>query len=130
MNNSIAEGIYNEITNRTARYYYFLGKTLVWNNEDTPPFPIDSFNYELQTRTEMITFKEIKPTDIAFVIPRYNWQLNTVYDMYDDQYSKEVQGYNLISGGVGYSSVPNVWVGSAGAVTWTANTVILRGALS
>jgi hypothetical protein len=75
----------------------------------------------------MITFKEIKPTDIAFVIPRYNWELNTVYDMYDDQYSKEVQGYNLISGGLGYSSTPNVWVGSAGAVTWTANTVVLEG---
>ena len=127
MNNSIAEGIFNEITNRTARYYYFLGKTLTWEDEATPPFPIDSFNYELQTRNEMITFKEIKPTDIAFVIPRYNWQLNTVYDMYDDQYSKEVQGYNLISGGLGYSSTPNVWVGSAGSVTWTANAVILEG---
>ena len=128
MHNSIAEGIYHEITNRTARYYYFLGKTLVWNNEDTPPFPIDSFNYEMQTRTEMITFKEIKPTDVAFVIPRHSWQLNTVYDMYDDQYSKEVQGYNLISGGIGYSTAPYVWVGSAGSVTWTANTVILQGA--
>jgi len=128
MNNSIAEGIYNEITNRTARYYYFLGKTLVWDTEETPPFPIDSFNYELQTRNEMITFKEIKPTDVAFVVPRYNWELNTVYDMYDDQYSKEVQGYNLVSGGVGYSIAPNVWVGSAGAVTWTANTVVLQGA--
>ena len=130
MNNSIAEGIFNEITNRTARYYYFLGKTLTWEDEATPPFPIDSFNYELQTRNEMITFKEIKPTDIAFVIPRYNWELNTVFDMYDDQYSKEVQGYNLISGGLGYSSTPNVWVGSAGAVTWVANTVILEGSFT
>jgi hypothetical protein len=127
MNNSIAEGIFNEITNRTARYYYFLGKTLIWEDEATPPFPIDSFNYELETRNEMITFKEIKPTDIAFVVPRYNWELNTVYDMYDDQYSKEVQGYDLISGGFGYASTPNVWVGSAGAVTWTANTVVLEG---
>lgn len=128
MNNSIAEGIFNEITNRTARYYYFLGKTLTWEDDENPPFPIDSFDYELQTRNEMITFKEIKPTDIAFVIPRYNWQLNTVYDMYDDQYSKEVQGYDLISGGLAYSSTPNVWVGSAGAVSWTAGTVILEGA--
>ena len=128
MNNSIAEGIYNEITNRTARYYYFLGKTLTWEDDANPPFPIDSFNYELQTRNEMITFKEIKPTDIAFVVPKYNWELNTVYDMYDDQYSKEVQGFNLISGGLGYSSTPNVWVGSAGAVTWTANTILTAGA--
>jgi hypothetical protein len=128
MNNSIAEGIYNEITNRTARYYYFLGKTLTWEDDANPPFPIDSFNYELQTRNEMITFKEIKPTDIAFVVPKYNWELNTVYDMYDDQYSKEVQGFNLISGGLGYSSAPNVWVGSAGAVTWTANTILTAGA--
>ena len=128
LHNSIAEGLYNEISNRTAKYYYFLGKTLAWEDDTTPPFPIDSVAYEFGTRNEMITMKEIKSTDVSFVIPRYNWKINTVYDQYDDQYSHEVQAINLISGGLSYGSEPNVYIGSAGAVTWTASTVVLAGA--
>lgn len=127
LHNSIAEGLYNEIVNRTARYYYFLGKTLSWEDELTPPLPIDSFAYELGTRNEIITMKEIKPTDVAFVVPRYSWQPNVVYDMYDDQYCKEVQGINLISGGQGYGSAPTVYIGTAGSVTWTPSTVVFEG---
>ena len=127
LHNSIAEGLSNEITNRTARYYYFLGKTLSWEDDTTPPFPVDSFAYELGTRNEIITMKEIKPTDVAFVVPRYSWVTNTVYDMYDDQYSYEVQGINLISGGTAYGSAPYVYVGSGGSVLWSASTVVLAG---
>lgn len=127
LHNSIAEGLYNEIANRTSRYYYFLGKTLTWEDDAAPPFPIDSFDYELKTRNEMITLKEIKPTDVAFVVPRYNWAINTVYDMYDDQYSDEVQGINLISGGTAYGSAPNVYIGSGGSVSWTASAVVFAG---
>ena len=128
LHNTIAEGLYNEIVNRTARYYYFLGKTLSWEDELTPPLPVDSFAYELNTRNEIITMKEIKPTDVAFVVPRYSWQPNVVYDMYDDQYSKEVQGINLISGGQGYGSAPVVYIGTAGSVNWVANTVVFESA--
>lgn len=126
MHNSIAEGLYSEITNRTARYYYFLGKTLSWEDEFLPPLPVDSFNYELQTRNEIITMKEIKPTDVAFVVPRYSWQPNTVFDMYDDQYSKEVQGINLISGGQAYGSAPAVYIGTAGSTNWIAETLVFE----
>jgi hypothetical protein len=126
LHNSIAEGLYNEIVTRTSRYYYFLGKTLSWEDELTPPLPVDSFAYELGTRNEIITMKEIKPTDVAFVVPRYSWQPNVVYDMYDDQYSKEVQGINLISGGQGYGSAPTVYIGTAGSVNWSASTVVFE----
>jgi hypothetical protein len=127
LHNSVAEGIYNEISNRTSRYYYFLGKTLTWEDDENPPFPTDSFAYELSTRNEIITMKEIKPTDVAFVIPRINWQPNFVYDMYDDQYSTEVQGINLISGGEGYGSAPNVYIGTAGSVAWESSKVVFAG---
>lgn len=127
LHNTIAEGLYSEITSRTARYYYFLGKTLSWEDELAPPLPIDSFNYELQTRNEIITMKEIKPTDVAFVVDRYSWQPNAIYDMYDDQYSQEVQGINLISGGLGYGSAPIVYVGTAGSLNWIAETFVFEG---
>ena len=127
LHNSIADGLYNEISSRYARYYYFLGRTLTWEDELTPPTPIDSFAYELETRNEIITAKEIKPTDVAYVILRHDWVNGTTYDQFDDQYSTEVQGINLTSGGYSYGSAPNVYIGSQGAVTWAASTSYTYG---
>lgn len=90
LSNSVAEGIYNEILRKTARYYYFLGKTLEWEgtgSDFVPSDPVDTYQYELQTRNEMILVKQIQATDVAFVIPRYQWASGFVYDMYDDTYS-------------------------------------------
>ena len=119
LHNSVAQAVYDEIQNRNARYYYFLGKTISWDDDTNPPYPIDSFDYELKTRNEIITLKEIKSTDVAFVIPRVNWVSGQIWDMYDDQYSDEVQGINLISGGYGYSDPPAISItggGGTGAV--------------
>ena len=129
LNKSVADGIYNEIMSRYSRYYYFLGRTLTWEDELTPPYPTDSYAYELNTRDEMITLKEVKPTDVSYVIPRYDWTSGQVYDQYDDQYSTEVQGLNLISGGLSYATAPNIYIGSTGSTTWTSSTNYLSGSM-
>lgn len=129
LNSSVADGLYNEISSRYARYYYFLGRTITWETELTPPYPIDSYSYELQTRNEIITLKEINPTDVAYVINRYNWISGLVYDQYDDQYSTEVQGINLIGGGTSYSVAPNIYIGSTGSVQWNSSTTYYVGDL-
>lgn len=127
LHNSVAEGLYNEIQNRSARYYYFLGKTVAWVDDSTPPYPIDSFAYELDTRKEIITMKEIKSTDVSFVIPRVDWIRGTIYDMYDDQYSDEVQGINLISGGFGYADPPTITISGGGGTGAVASPLLLDG---
>lgn len=129
LHNSIADGLYNEFVSRSSRYYYFLGKTLSWSDEVTPPLPVDSVAYENAVRNEFITLKQINVTDIAYVVPRYDWQHNVVYDQYDDQYSMEVQGVNLISGGLGYGLSPTVYIGSTGAKQWFPNSVVSTGDL-
>ena len=127
LHNSIADGLYNEVITRYTRYYYFLGRTLTWEDELTPPTPTDSYAYELGTRNEIITVKEIKPTDIAYVVLRNNWISGTTYDQFDDQYSTEVQGVDLSNGGFGYGSAPNVYIGKEGSVAWTASTSYVYG---
>ena len=129
LNKSVADGIYNEIMTRYSRYYYFLGRTLTWEDELAPPYPTDSYAYELATRNEMITLKEIKPTDVAYVVPRHDWSSGTIYDQYDDQYSTEVQGVNLIGGGLSYATAPNVYIGSTGSVLWAPSTSYISGQL-
>ena len=130
LDNSIADAVYNEIQNRSARYYYFLGKTIRWTDESNPPYPIDSYNYELQTRDEIITLKEINSTDVAFVIPRKDWVTGQVWDMYDDQYSTEVQGINLIAGGYGFSGTPTISITGGGGTGAAAVAVVGNGVIT
>lgn len=110
--NSFADGVYKQILSRTARYYYFIGKTITWVSEPVPEQVIDSNSYENNCRNEIISFKEITPSDISYVIPRINWISGYSYDKYDGDYSSEIQGLNLLSGGSLYGIVPTITIGA------------------
>lgn len=86
---SIAESVMTDIITRNSKYYYYLGKVLSWNpfGDDIPESPLDNYNYELKTRSQIISTKRISESDVSFVIPRINWTVNTIYDKYDDNYS-------------------------------------------
>lgn len=129
IHNAVAEGIYKEIISRSARYYHYLGKTLSWEDELNPELPTDSILYENECRNKIITLKELKFSDVAFVIPRVNWESGTIYDQYDDSYSDQVIGINLINEGTGYITAPYVYIGSEGSVNWTASTSTAVGSL-
>lgn len=123
LHQSIAKGLYNELQTRSSHYYYFLGKTLSWDDDLDPPYPINSFKYDLQTRNEIITMKEIKSTDVAFIVERYNWTSGFIYDQYDDHYCDELDGIDLISGGYGYADPPSVVITGGGNPTVNATAV-------
>jgi hypothetical protein len=119
LHKSLAEGVYRDVVTRSSNYYYFLGKTLAWGDELNPPYPVDSYAYERLVRSDIITLKQISPTDVSFVIPRRNWVSGLVYDMYDDEYCDEILGLDIISGGTSYTSVPTINItggGGTGAV--------------
>lgn len=86
---SVAESILNDIISRNSRYYYYLGKNLSWNplGIDVPELPQENYKYELKTRSQIISTKRIRESDVSFVVNRHDWVANTVYDMYDDNYS-------------------------------------------
>lgn len=103
-NNSIADAVYREINNRSTRFYHYYGRTNSWYNDLIPEIPQDSISYEKQVRDEIIIMKEISPADVAYVIPRIDWVTGTVYDQYDDSYSKRILGVNITDGGTGYTT--------------------------
>jgi hypothetical protein len=70
LHRSLAEGVYRDIQTRKANYYYMMGKTIPWNTDDDPPYPIDSLEYERLSRSEAITYKAISASDVSFVVPR------------------------------------------------------------
>jgi hypothetical protein len=127
LHKSLAEGVYRDVVTKSSNYYYFLGTTLEWTDELNPPYPVDSYAYERAVRSEIITLKQISPTDVSFVIPRRNWTSGVVYDMYDDEYSNQITGLNIISGGIGYTSLPTITVTGGGGSGAAFTAVIFDG---
>ena len=87
---AFAQTVYSDLIAKRSRYYFFLGKPLVWDQvtpSDIPETPSESYAYEIETRKNIVSAKQLKASDICFVVPRYNWTSGTVYDMYDDTYS-------------------------------------------
>ena len=88
VHNNVARIFYNGILNKTSRAYFFLGKTLPWDEGDvTPPNPNASREYERETRSSIIGLRYVSISDVTFAIDRVDWSAGTVYDMYDDRYS-------------------------------------------
>ena len=84
---NLATTVFEEIQNRSAVYHYFVGQVLDWDNEASPPLPTNLPSYENDARNSIVQSKQIAINDVAFVIPRIDWTINDVYDMFDDSYS-------------------------------------------
>lgn len=88
---ALIEALYNEIITNVTNYYYFLGKTLEWDNaSDSATVPGGDLAYEAQIREEMVSLKKITAADVSFTIPRYDWASGTIFDMYDDYLGRKV----------------------------------------
>jgi hypothetical protein len=129
LHKTLAEGVFKDVTQRSSNYYYFLGKTLQWSDDTAPPYPVDSYAYERAVRSDIITMKAITPSDVSFVIPRVNWTTGTIYDMYDDEYSTEVIGLNIVNGGTGYTSLPTVTVTGGGGTGAKFYPIVYDGSI-
>lgn len=91
--------MYGEVVTKTARYYHWLGKENLWtdflspfissSDGDYPGPPADNFRYDLHVRRDMLYAKAIKPADVSYIVPRYDWVSGQVYDMYDDAISAD-----------------------------------------
>lgn len=76
------------VNSGTESVYAFIGKETIWGAPDTPPtVQSDNVQSENDIYREMLGIKKIAPSDVSYVIPRYNWTSGTVYDIYRDDYS-------------------------------------------
>ena len=84
---TLVDAIYNEILSRRSNYYYFIGRVLPWNTPLTPETPIDTRQYEYDTRNSIVALKKVQTLDVSYVVPRRDWVSGTVYDQFDNNYS-------------------------------------------
>lgn len=79
----VGETILADIRSQRSAYYFFVGGVqLPGVNYSLDADP--SYNYELETRNEIVSLKKIQAADVSFVVPRINWISGAVYDNYDD----------------------------------------------
>lgn len=81
---SLLFGIYNDIKTNNNAYYYYIGKGDAWENEDIVPNVINSLSYETSVKNNIIYMKKININDVAFIIPRYDWESGTTFAKYDN----------------------------------------------
>lgn len=83
----LVSSIFGEVFSRRSNYYYFVGKVIPWENPAVPDQPLETQEYEYDTRNRIIAVKKVQPGDVSFVIRRIDWVSETVYDQFDGNYS-------------------------------------------
>lgn len=63
--------------------YIAISHTTPWADEDQVPDVYDSIEDRVGSYQELLGMKRIMATNIRSVIPRINWEYNTVYDQYE-----------------------------------------------
>ena len=93
--NDIIDSFINNVKSSNKAYYVFVGKPDSWDDDAHPPTANGSvYSYEQTVYDDMIYGKKISNTDISYMVPRYNWVTNTVYDRYD-QYDGDLYDKNF-----------------------------------
>lgn len=79
----------------SAQYMYlFIGRTLPWVNDNTPPTPLDCVSDDSSAFREMLSMKRLNASDVSLVVPRNVWTVGTIYT----QYASDVDLFDPTSG--------------------------------
>ena len=81
---NLVKSVISEIVSNISNYYYAYGHAGPWTDELAPEAVSESYEYENETRNEMLLYKQIDANDIAAVIPRINWVAGYTFDMYNE----------------------------------------------
>lgn len=88
MSRDLAKSFLAEILDATEQYYIGIGKSDVFNLDDTVPTPIDSPFEEKEFRNCLQSIKKVEGATI--VAKRYNWSSGSIYQGWSDNTSSDV----------------------------------------
>jgi len=78
----IADSIRREIANGV--YYFVIGKSTPWTDENNPDTAYDSTNSILEFSRYVVAGKRVKTEDVTNLITRHFWGTGNTYTQYDD----------------------------------------------
>lgn len=90
----VARSIWRDIKNSFDYYYFCIGKTTPWEDENAPPVALDNDEYMAQVRKGMMFAQRVDAGDIVLLARRIDWTINTTYDAYDNALSNALMSYS------------------------------------
>jgi len=105
------------------RYFVFIGRNTAWTNETSPPIEADTDASMFEAHRQMLALKMVQPNDVYLLLPRINWETETVYDAYEpttDMFTVPKDFYVLTDENNVYKCISNN--GGVGSVTKPTGT--------
>ncbi len=90
----IARSIYRDVATENDFLYFYIGRTIEWDDEEAPETPVDSGSYNNAAHRNTLFLKRVQTGDIVMMARRIDWTVDTVYDSYDDNYSSDYAAYS------------------------------------
>lgn len=66
----------------THNYYLALGRPVNWTDDESPPIAFESGPQIAKIQRDIMFSLYVNQASTSLVIPRINWAVNTIYDMY------------------------------------------------
>ena len=91
----------DEVKLNDKSYFVFAGNPVPWNDENNPISANSALNsYEHQIYKQITFGKRVGNSDVAIILPKHEWTLNTFYPVYDkddtELYTKQFFVYNSL----------------------------------
>lgn len=86
------------IQSSLSNMYFFMGKTTEWEPDDFDPPTTDlSESAQKAIWDDMVFLVKVKGTDVVHGIRRIDWQVNEVYEPYDDKVDMEGKSFYVLT---------------------------------
>lgn len=90
----LARSYFRDIQNQNDYYFFTLGKTTEWDDEDNPDQPVDTAAEANKFRRNILFVQQISTANTCNLVRRIQWESGTIYDRYDDAYHGLSEGDN------------------------------------
>jgi len=71
------------VKNGDINLYVFLGRSYPWSNEASPDVVTSTVSQHWETWNGIYALKRVSSDDVSLIVPRVNWEKDSVYDEYD-----------------------------------------------
>jgi hypothetical protein len=93
----IIKSLQEKFSDLNESVYFFYGRPLKWDNEESPDFLVSSVKDENRVKSNIMALKKISSRDIILGAKKYKWTHGEVYDVYTDQEDIADKKYYVIT---------------------------------
>lgn len=82
---TFAQTFLDDIKLNKNKYFFFIGKSTSWTDENIPDPYVDTIENEFKLMNGIIAYKQITPSDVFYALKKNIWTTGIIYDQYTDK---------------------------------------------